>query len=381
MSEVEFDRPDADSSFLTFVRNEFQKRGTPLRKKLANKHSAAQEVQKLGLKVPKKLRILENIEDLKPWHLKRRAVLKYGRGWSARGVMLLERKGINRYFDHLSLQKYALQSIKEHQARVAKSFGSKDPNWILEELLEPTHAFGAVPYDYKFYVFGGQIGLILQVDRNTTPPKQALFDGSFKPLHLGVDYLLTGKSCQPGLPIVPPHATELMWWALKLASITDSPFVSIDLYDTPQGPVFGEFTFSPGATHKRMFTLSKRLIDYYDELFNAAEKRLEEGVEVKRGQFDTDMARFVDLVATADYKTLARTSKIPTELYKTWSGVAYNRGSIGALRLSEYFRNRAEAAEDQTEKAIYTHLSSAWESIQKEVKAHTRKYKAMAATP
>jgi hypothetical protein len=379
MRKVDFDRHDSESPFLQFVRNEFHKRGTPLRKKLSNKQTAADVVSSLGLKVPRKHKILQNIDDLKPWHLKNRAVLKYGRGWSARGVMLLERKGINRYFDHLTLQKYALQSIKAHQANVAKSFGSKRPNWIVEELLEPTHAFGAVPYDYKFYVFGSHVGLILQVDRNTKPPKLALFDGAFKPLQLGEDYLLNGG--QPGVPIVPIHAAELMWWALRLASTTDSPFVSIDLYDTPKGPVFGEFTFSPGGTHKRMFTFSHQLIEYFDELFLEAEKNLESGDKPKPGRFDNDSARFVNLVENADYKALAKTSKIPAKLYKTWSGVAYNHGSLGALRLSEYYKLCANAAEDLTETAIFSHLARVWKSGEGNIKRLTAKRKLAAATP
>lgn len=378
MSVVEFDRADDESPFLQFVRNEFYQRGTERRKVLSDKQVAGEEVQRLGLRVPKRFRVLWNIEDLKPWHIKRRAVLKYGRGWSARGVMLLERRGINQFFDHLSMQMFSLADIKTRQERVAESFASKDPNWILEELLEPTQSFGAIPYDYKFYVFGGQIGLIIQVDRNTSPPKLALFDGGFRPLRLGRDYLLTGKNCQPGVPLIPLHAVQLIVWAVKLASVTDAPFVSIDLYDTPSGPVFGEFTFSPGGTHKRMFTFSRPQLDYFDELFRSADSQAENNRERVTGQFSNKAARFVELVTGTDEKILAKTTELPLALYKTWSGAAYNHGHVGALRLSEYFGARAGKSGNITEAAIYKHLSSAWGLIKEEVKVLTEKHKAMA---
>lgn len=379
MSTLEFDRADDDSPFLSFVRDEFRRRGTARRKLLSNKHLAAAEVRQLGLRAPKRKRVLTNIEDLKPWYIKRRAVLKYGRGWSARGVMLLERRGFDRLFDHLSMREFTLQEVKERQALVAESFGDKDPNWIMEELLQPTQPVGAIPYDYKFYVFGNQVGLIVQVDRNTSPPKIAIFDGGFTPLRLGQDYLLTGKSCQPGVPLIPLHAVQLISWAVKLAGITDAPFVSIDLYDTPDGPVFGEFTFSPGGTHKRMFTYSHALINYFDKLFRTADEQLGSSNARTTGQVNTKAAKFVDLVTNADEKLLARTTALPLDLYKSWSCAAYNHGSIGALRLSEHFKSRAEEADDTTEKAIYKHLSGAWGAIRNEIKVLTAKHKAMAS--
>lgn len=380
MSKIKFDKPDSESPFLTFVSNEFKRRGTPRRKELANKQNAATEVARLGLRVPRKFKFYEDIEQFKSWHVKKRAVLKYARGWSSRGVMLLEREGLNEYFDHMALRKHNLNSIKRDQVRVADSFESNEPQWILEEFLEASQSLGAVPYDYKFYVFGGQIGLVVQADRNTSPPKFALFDGAFKPLQLGKDYLLTSENCQPGVPILPPHAIELMWWALKLASITDAPFVSIDLYDTPDGPVFGEFTFSPGGTHKRMFSFSQELIEYFDQLFIEAEKNLEAGSMPKRGRFDNTSARFVDLVADADYKTLVRTSRIPMKLYKSLSGIAYNHGSRGALRLSEYYEQCASTSKDEIEAAIFRHLAKSWKACRTNIKSLTEKLKLLAST-
>ena len=132
-------------------------------------------------------------------------------------------------------------------------------------MVEPLLGIGAIPFDYKFYSFRGQVGLIIQIDRNSGPVKIAMFDGEFRPLKRGADFLLSSRARQ-GVPLIPLHAPEMLWWAQRLSLEADAPFVSIDMFDSPTGPVFGEFTYSPGGTHKRMFTFSHALLDRFDRL-------------------------------------------------------------------------------------------------------------------
>ena len=237
-NSIVFDKKDSDSAFLGFIAKEFSSRGSILREKLSQKEYASNLVNELGLKSAEKYQQINKIADLTEKQLGERCVLKYARGWSSRGVMLLEKKGGNEYFDYMSLKSKSLKDIKDEQSRIASSFNDMEPFWIIEEFIKPAQPFGAIPFDYKFYVFQGQVGLIVQMDRNSSPPKVALLDANFKPLKHGVDYVLGSSSVQQATPMIPLHASELMWWAAKLSEQTDSPFVSIDLYDSPEGPVF-----------------------------------------------------------------------------------------------------------------------------------------------
>src|SRR5690625_3993954 len=143
--------------------------------------------------------------------------------------MPLERTAPDMYFDHLSLRLRNRSEIIRTQEQVAASFGG-GAEWLLEEFVQSTLPGAAIPYDYKIYSFNGAVGLIGQFDRNASPPRFQLFDGRFRPLRHGRDYLIRSPRLQPGLPIVPLHAPELLWWAQHLSTHSDSPFVSVDMY-------------------------------------------------------------------------------------------------------------------------------------------------------
>ena len=377
-----FDRLDSESPFLWFVAQEFHNRGTKLRRRLSSKNYAYQLVQKLGLRVADKWHELKDIEALKTVHLGERAVLKYGRGWSARGVMLLERLDEDLFLDYMSLKCWSLAEIIIEQRKVAAWYNHKDPFWLIEEFLAATINVGAVPFDYKFYVFGKRIGLIIQIDRNTTPPKIVLFDGNFKPLWQEEDYIIS-QSVQRGTHLIPRHAALLLWWALRLAQETDAPFVSIDLYDTLLGPVFGEFTFSPGATHKRMISFSHRLIDYFDILFADAVDVVGQSLGKKAivgVNYDLLNEKAKVIVRESDSSDLYGLSRhslqeivslavIQQSIYSVYGGNAYNGGFRGAFRFSEYYSEIASNTTLDLERHIAGHFSSVWQMIAQRMKA------------
>ncbi|WP_258933752.1 hypothetical protein [Nesterenkonia pannonica] len=167
-----------------------------------------------------------------------KAALKFAHGWSARGVMLLERTGPESYFDHLSLREMTVEEIREAQKNAAASFRRKKTTWIVEELLAGPQP-GTLPFDYKFYMFQGQIGMISQIDRNSGPIRNAFFDGNFRPLSNERDFRLSPRRCSLAAPLVPRSAAMLSRWAIELSKLTDAPFVRVDLYDTFAGPHFG----------------------------------------------------------------------------------------------------------------------------------------------
>lgn len=337
-----FDRLDAESPFLSFVAAEYRRRGTARRLELSKKEISHPFVAELGLRVPRRLQVLDSLDEIDFASLPDQFVLKYAKGWSARGVMPLERVAPDQYFDHLSLRMRRAKEIVRIQKDVATTFGAK-PMWLVEEFVQSTLPVGKIPFDYKMYSFHGSVGLIGQFDRNASPPKVQLFDGRFRPLRHGRDYVIRSKNLQPGLPIVPLHAPEMLWWAQHLSTQVDSPFVSVDLYDSPQGPVFGEFTYSPGGVHKRMFVLSHEVISSLDDLL--------------AGLVSQCPLRSVSLDERRNF------AKPTVSEFGVLSGYFYNSGPRGALRLAELYRGHLARARSEVEKIWMKRMAGTWQGI------------------
>ena len=107
--------------------------------------------------------------------------------------------------------------------------------------------------DYKFFVFRGKIACI-QVDSGRfTLHTQDFFDCMWRPLpfHSSIP-----KSSI--LPIKPKNLNMMCEAAEELGREFD--FVRVDLYDLPDGPRFGEMTFSPWAGFQRF---SPREFDFW----------------------------------------------------------------------------------------------------------------------
>ena len=99
---------------------------------------------------------------------------------------------------------------------------------------------GASPADLKLYCFDGRVAVIqVHLDRHTHQTL-AYYDPSWRRLPV-----TTPKT--PTAPDVPPpaHLTALLEHASRLSAGFD--FMRVDLYDTPQGVYFGEFTPYPAS--------------------------------------------------------------------------------------------------------------------------------------
>ncbi len=339
-----FDRADTDSHFLGFVADEFLQRGTERRRQLAQKLVSHAFVADLGMRVPRQFAVLDRIEALSGMHLPDSFVVKFSNGWSSRGVMLLERSGEDEYFDHMSHRAYSFSDIVAFQHEQAAFFEKKEPRWIVEEMVPSLLGAGPIPFDYKFYSFRGEVAMVLQIDRNTRPSRLAFFDGGFRPLKRGTDYVLSADS-RSGVPIIPLHAPEMLWWAQKLSREADSPFVRVDLLDSPQGPVFGEFTYSTGGTHKRSYVFSEEMLDRFDSLITAPLAAAEPFAE-------TPLEAWRSLNHPAPLQ------------YRAWADYAYNGGARGAERVHAFYKEQARiAAPEDPATAWYTLLSRHWAII------------------
>jgi hypothetical protein len=117
-------------------------------------------------------------------------------------------------------------------------YGQMPRRIIVEEML--TGADGAVPDDYKFFVFGGNCAFI-QVDSGRFGVRTQDF---FRPdwQHLA---LSGGPPWADPEPTKPARLSEMIDVAERLGAGTD--FVRVDLYDTGGRIVFGELTSFPAG--------------------------------------------------------------------------------------------------------------------------------------
>lgn len=107
-------------------------------------------------------------------------------------------------------------------------------------LIEPFIGDDNAPDDYKFWVFDGAVRFI-QVDHGRFSRHTRQFYGpSWNRLDLKMNY----PDSAANVP-APAHLEHMLQAASKLAE--GFRFVRVDLYDTPQRPLFGEMTFSPEA--------------------------------------------------------------------------------------------------------------------------------------
>lgn len=363
---VKFDKPNHKSPYLSFLAAEFHRRGTELRRELSNKatvHSLLKDTTVGGTHIglPHQYEVLTSTDQISPEVLGDRVALKFANGWSAKGVMLLERTGQGRYFDHFSLREWTLKAIREKQQAVAASFRKKKPAWIVEELLHGSQP-GAIPFDYKFYVFQGQIALVSQIDRNATPARNAFLGPDLKPLIEERDYRLTSEHLQPAVPIVPRSAVMLSRWAIELSKLTDAPFVRVDLYDTDKGPYFGEFTFSSGAEYKRTIMFSQRMLNKFDRLFVDAEKTL-------NGETLKPPRTWSTLLQSTNSETLTSQPRLSLAQYERLAYNLYNQGSLGGVRLAEA---QGKLSEEGADAAINRYVSRAHKSTAQWVEARHR---------
>ena len=118
-----------------------------------------------------------------------------------------------------------------------------------------------LPVDYKFFVFGGQIAFAYAVSgRGTSKFAQDYFTADWTPM-----------DCSEGVPRspIPPGPPKHLEDMLRIARILgkDFDFVRVDLYEGPEGPLFGEMTFSPLGGYCRMLpdSLDRELGDLWHD--------------------------------------------------------------------------------------------------------------------
>ena len=110
---------------------------------------------------------------------------------------------------------------------------------------------GSIPKDYKFFCFHGTArAMIVCESRTIKHVNSYYFDREFRPLYVHTRTILKPD----GLVIEKPsHFEEMRNFAERLSQ--GMPYVRIDLYDTPDGIRFGEFTFFGKSGFEYGYTL------------------------------------------------------------------------------------------------------------------------------
>ncbi len=154
--------------------------------------------------------------------------------------------------NHSSAQVYFLDDNSDlgEAARTANGWLKYDHHvlhreWAYGEvsrriLIEPFVGDGEAPEDYKFWVLDGRVRFV-QVDQGRFTHHTRQF---YTPDWRRLDFKLKYPGAQQDAPM-PVHLTEMLEAARTLAE--GFRFVRVDLYETPQKPLFGELTFAPEA--------------------------------------------------------------------------------------------------------------------------------------
>lgn len=249
-------------SFLQILRARFErtegKNGDFVPWELDDKYKAYQFVVAAGYEPPKYARCSSVSEAVQiGLTYGQRFLVKQPNRHSGKGIYLLESMGGGKFIDLLTLKEIIPENIKAD--------GPEPDYWLAEECLQSEIDGKSIPFDYKIYCFFGRPTVIIQIDRNVSPPRVALFDGAFLPLETGTHYETDPRRWMAGNHVIPSHAPQLLKMARDLAERTECRFVSVDCYCTPDGPRFGEFTFAPGAPDAKMIVFSDLLLEELDK--------------------------------------------------------------------------------------------------------------------
>ncbi|QKX15830.1 ATP-grasp fold amidoligase family protein [Microbulbifer sp. YPW1] len=253
-------------NFLGFLRKRFESKQTADFWRLDDKECAYAHVRGLGYSAPFAHRFdsARAAFDFGVEEYGNQFVVKAGDRHSCIGVYLIKKISGNRYINLLDLSEVSRHQIGFDLPGKAPSF------WLVESFVESYVRGRDIPLDYKFYCFGKNVALIIQIDRNVSPARVAIFDGSFVPLRYGEDYFFDETRWMPSGHVVPFNAPEMILMASKLSESTGTNFVSVDCFDSKDGPVFGEFTFAPGAPDSGMVTFSERVLGILDQAVSGA---------------------------------------------------------------------------------------------------------------
>lgn len=218
-----------------------------------DKRQTSTLIRELGFRYPETLAILSDAADFDPEKLPNRFVVKPSNLCATKGVMILNRQRDGTFFDLMQRRVISTKEIRDKQATYQKLTLARqpddDPKIIIEEMIVDEFDPEIIPFDYKFYTFNGDVRFIVQIDRNSTPPKIAFYRDNFYRIDFQPYTERKVRNMQLGSHRRPNCWKDLLAVATRISRTLRTPFISIDLYASADGPVVGEITPAPGGPY------------------------------------------------------------------------------------------------------------------------------------
>lgn len=272
--------------------------GDPVPWDLDDKCNAYEFVRARGWKVPRVAKCATAREAIEAGEaFGARFVVKQPDLHSSRGVYVLEKRNDGTFLD--------LMTARVLRAADVVPWGAPPDHWIAEEYLPSTCRSAILPFDYKVYAFRGQVTHVMQMDRSVRPVRVAAFDGAFLPLTFGQSLHLNGAAYRRQGHVIPLHAPGILAMARDLSAAIDTAFVRVDCFDTPDGPAFGEFTFTPGAEDVGTIHYSGGAAAKIDRALAGSRVEAMSGFDVDLDAFYGEAVRHRGPVFTGDRGVLA----------------------------------------------------------------------------
>lgn len=214
-------------------------------------------VRELGVRCP---RVLSSGSPFAQLKIAPNSVLKPANGSSSNGLFLITEHELIEVKSATRLA--GLDALSERVEQLLADNVIKQDRWILEEFIGDCDQQPVQPArDLKFYCFYGEIGLVLEVDRQQGGHYcEWMADGTLAKTGRYRNQRFSGKG------FLAEHAET----ALRVSRAIPAPFMRIDFLASEKDFVFGEFTPRPGQYN----SFNHRFDRYLGELYLNAEARL-----------------------------------------------------------------------------------------------------------
>lgn len=251
----------------------------PPRFGLAHKIRGRQIAAANGVAVPRLLAQWDSLAEVSFDNLPDQFVFKSVGGAASTGVYPLRRTGDGTYRILTDVEDKGFSEIIEALRDLSES-GKVRPPFIAEELI-PGPTADSLPDDIKFYTFYGEIGHVLLRRVDAHVPGRSVYRSKYIDA-AGKDLgnVNNGRESDASIPN-PERLDELVAAAKRLSLATRLPFVRVDLYSTPDGVYFGEFTPRPGGRQQYLLAHDIRLGEMWERAIIRLETDIAEGVPLR----------------------------------------------------------------------------------------------------
>lgn len=201
-------------------------------------------------------------------------VLKPSFDSSSRGVMLLNKKN-DVFFDFSNNIYLGSDEIINYQDKYFSKNTNNGNKIIIQERVVDFEINYEVPRDFKFYAFNGKLALILVIDRNYSPAISLWYDENFKPITDNRVKCVAPYARTLSYYTSPVKHDILIEFAVNISKLIKTPFASIDIYNSKQGPMLGEITLTPGGIYYgEHYLLSNKQEIIMGEMWQRAKEEL-----------------------------------------------------------------------------------------------------------